>query len=104
MQSYFHGYMIRCSREVAYTAHNLMLNTGSINKSISNCNRTPESLSRVSNHINQSFFRIFVKFRDASRRTYHFYCGAHNIFHTIDMHIQISMMQCVVILPWNPYP
>ena len=78
MQSYFLGYVIRCSSEVAYTAHNLMLNTGSIDKSISNT----ESLSRVSNHINQSFFRIFVKFRDASRRTYHFYCGAHNIFHT----------------------
>ena len=35
MQSYFLGYMIRCSSEVAYTAHNLMLNTGSINKIIS---------------------------------------------------------------------
>ena len=58
MQSYFLGYVIRCSSEVAYTAHNLMLNTGSIDKSISNCNRTPESLSHVSNHINQGFFKV----------------------------------------------
>ena len=48
MQSYFLGYIIRCSSEVVAPAHNLMLNSGSINKIISNCNRTPESLSRVS--------------------------------------------------------